>query len=177
MKYRWFILFLAATFFFGCTKESFVESEEDWRDDLTASLAKAKRTTTIQKSAYNEVFTIPCANNNRGEQVSLVGTSELMTQTLTFGAITSVTMTYNIKNAKGVGSDTKSDYRGGGGFSATFITSSKDLRYSFTYEESITIRAPGKGNNYLYKLSASQLIGPRGNVIKEYKVKQSTDCK
>jgi hypothetical protein len=162
---------IAGTLFSGCTKQAIVDPEKEHLD-----ASQAKRTRTVQRAYYNEVFTIPCANNNQGEQVSLIGTSELITETLKLGAITTVTMTFQIKNAKGKGSETNANYTGGGGFTSTIISSSRDLRYSFTYDEKIAIRAPGKNNNYVYKLSASQLTGARGNVIKEYKVKESTDC-
>lgn len=155
----------------GCTKQAIVDPE---LDDLDAT--RAKRTRTVQRSYYNEVYSIPCANNNKGEQVSLIGSSELITETVQLGAITTLSMSFTIKNARGKGSETNANYIGGGGFTATIISSSKDLRYSFKYDEKVALRAPGKNNNYVYKLSASQLTGARGNVIKEYTVKESTDC-
>jgi len=178
MKNLLLLFLVAGTLLGGCSKQAIVDQDGS---DPASLLAKrvsklAKKNVTVQRADYNQIFTIPCANNGEGEQVSIIGTSELTTETTVSGFITTTTMEFEILNATGTGSITGTAYTAVGGYTAITISSSKDSRYNYSFNEQITVSAPGSNNDLIYKLLATQSTGPKGNVTKDYDVVETNDC-
>jgi len=175
-----FLLFflVAGTLLGSCTKQAIVDQDGSNPIELLDKRVSklAKKTITVKVADYNQIFTIPCVNNGEGEQVSIVGTSELRTETTLSGFLTSTTMVFKIIQATGTGSVTGNLYTATGGFTTTILSSSKDSRYSYQYDEQVIVASPGSNNDLIYKLTASQNTGPKGEVIKEYKVVETNDC-
>jgi hypothetical protein len=85
-------------------------------------------------------------------------------------------MEFEIIGGKGVGAATGKMYTAVGGSITTIVTSTKDSRYNYSYDEKVTVGAPGPNSSLFYRLIASQANGPKGNVLKPYKVDEFTDC-
>jgi hypothetical protein len=178
MKKNLLILFLVGPLLWGCSKQAIVEEGSEAQGVLAGRKVPnlAKKTVTVQRADYNQIFTIPCANNGNGEQVSIVGTSELTIETSLSGYITTTTMEFEILNAKGTGSITGTTYTAVGGYTAITISSSRDSRYNYSFNEQVNVTAPGSNNDLIYKLTATQSTGPKGNVTKDYDVVETNDC-
>jgi hypothetical protein len=176
-KITWLVL-SAAMLFAACTKEAIAPETSETRNSSTDpnSANFFKRTRTVQTSDYNQIFSIPCSNDGAGEEVSIVGTSELITETIQLGPVLTTITVFKIKNASGSGAATEKKYVAKGGYVTTQITSSKDSRYNYSYDEKVSVTIDGTSNGLVYKLIASQITGPKGNVIKEYKVQESSEC-
>lgn len=172
-------LVLSATMLMaGCTKEAIAPEDSANRNASTDqnSANFFKRTRTVQTSDYNQIFSIPCANNGEGEEVSIVGKSELITETIQLGPVLTIITIFKIKNASGLGAVSEKLYTAKGGYITSQITSSKDSRYNYSYDEKVAVTIPGTSIGLIYKLIASQITGPTGNIIKEYKVQENSEC-
>jgi hypothetical protein len=173
----WLVL-SAAMLLAGCTKEAIAPETTETKNGNTDpnSANFFKRTRTVQTADYNQIFAIPCTNNGEGEEVSIVGTSELITETIQLGPVLTTITVFKIKNASGLGAASEKQYVAKGGYVTTQITSSKDKRYNYSYDEKVAVTLAGTSNGLVYKLNASQITGPKGNVIKEYKVQETSEC-
>lgn len=173
----WLVLF-TAILLGGCTKEA-ITSDETAARNSTPDKNNAgffKRTRTVQTSDYNEVFTIPCTNDGMGEDVSIIGKSELVTETIQMGPIRTVITLFKLKNASGTGAATEKLYNANCTIITTQVTSSKDSRYSYDYDEKLTVLLAGTTNGLARRMIVSQSVGSKGNVIKPYKVQETNDC-
>jgi len=176
---NYLLALFAISLMWGCSKEAMLTQDGTASNDGMPGKkveTQSKKTKSVRTSDFNQIFTIPCSNNGEGEEVSVVGTSELTTETTISGTIVTTVMEFEILNGKGVGAATGNMYSAVGGSTTTIITSTKDSRYNYNYDEKITVSAPGSNNSLFYRLTASQANGPKGNVLKAYKVDEFTDC-